>query len=116
MITQISSSSIRQTCAICQRQNLITISSLQVGSDRDERIIRLPGCSCGAVEGLNRTFDNPGEHARAVNSLWEFLASLGKVNPNLASAVNAEKAQDKPTNKVDLSGISSLTDIGGLGA
>jgi len=110
MIKRISATQIEQECENCHALNLIGISDFET-SKEDRNIIRLPTCSCGAIEFLNRTFDNSGKHARAVNSLYERLISLGKIHSNWASVIRAETDQDKPKNKVDLSVVSDLIDI-----
>lgn len=102
MIRKITKTKITQVCSECGKTNVVDVDTLQSGIDRDENIVILPQCSCGAQEFLNRTFDNWGEHARIVNSLHSFLHKKGKAHPKIKDKLDKEKEKDKPKNKVDI--------------
>lgn len=117
MIRKITKAKIIQVCSECGKTNVVDVESLQAGSERDENIVVLPECLCGAQEFLNRTFDNLGEHARIVNSLHAFLYKKGKVHPKAKEKLDREKEKDKPKNKVDIdkwTGEDSLENNGGF--
>ena len=61
----------------------------------------LPACpTCGTVEVLFRTWDNPGAHAGVANAVHAKLVELGYVNAVCADIIAAET--EAPDNVAEL--------------
>jgi len=102
MITGISNGFINQVCGNCGKTNLILIAGLEAGVSGDKNIVKLPECSCGAIECLNRTFKNTDDHAGIVNGLHEHLVKNDKINLKWSSALKNEK--EKPVTAFIING------------
>lgn len=98
-----------QECAKCSKLNPIALASLELGIHQqgstpddvvsDPDVIRLPPCSCGAQEFINRTWDEtPPEfhgshhdrHRRVVNGLGEHLKAIGRSHQKHKAAHSKE--------------------------
>ena len=93
MITKTSAINIEQICDNCGNTNIILVIDLVVGVSADKNIVKLPICSCGAVECLNRTISNVGYHAGLVNGLCEFLIKKGRVESKWLTEISNERVK-----------------------
>lgn len=86
MITKITPTKVHQKCDICGADRKVDIADLVAGVGSDPNIIRMPDCTCGAVEHLGRSWDHdPGAHEwantrRRVNRLHAMLVSGGRAH------------------------------------
>lgn len=104
MIKAINNQRLIMLCSECGQEKNIPLDSLLAGIEAAPNIIvlRCPDCPNGAVEFLNRTWDNPGGHARMVNSLHAHLVKTGRVSPSPAERIGKELEAEKPFNAEDL--------------
>lgn len=90
MITRIEAAQITQECENCKAVIVHLVAVLSIGAGGDPNMIALPPCSnCAAQEFLNRTVDNDGKHAEAVNSLHATLAAAAKFPVGMAARIAA---------------------------
>ena len=106
MIKAINNQRLIMICHACGQENTIPLAALRAGTEGDSKLVAVacPGCPKGAVEFLNRTWDNPGGHARMVNSLHSHLVKKGQVAPLQAEKLRNEPEADRPFNAEELSG------------
>lgn len=99
-------------CRNCGKASEVPLSSLTVGTGGDPNIfsIACPGCPYGTVTFFNRTWDNPGTHARLVNSLHAELVAKGQTDARVKAILTEEKPEDKPFNAAALGDEDVSTD------
>lgn len=102
-------------CASCGSAQSAPFTSLQLGTERDPNLIKVPACdTCGAQEILNRTFDvapdSVAEHRKKVNALAVALKAANRVHPNQFEFFRAEKRA--PAQVGDL--VGPVSQISGL--
>lgn len=110
MIKAINDQRLIMLCNECGRESVISLDALLAGTDRDPNTIVLscPDCPKQAMEFLNRTWDNPGSHARLVNSLHARLVKAGKTTPGQRERLTEEPKENKPLNAEELSSSDLL--------
>lgn len=97
MVTRLEPGQVTQRCENCGNVVVLPLAMLAIGAGGDPNIIALPPCVlCGSREFLNRTVDNPGSHAAAVNRLHELLIGRGAFPPVLAGQIAALPAKQFP--------------------
>ena len=103
MITKITAAKIVHVCSNCKAERDILLSDLVAGNQFDPNVIRLPNCSCGSFECLNRAWDHEdatdtwwAKHRKAVNRLHKKLVTANHVHADQAAtfAAETEEPQD----------------------